>query len=70
MSSLRYEGGDRNDPLNYTLTCKCDAILGPLGRFRVNEDGWRSVMCPACQQVTLVQGVEIKMVSPLQVPKQ
>jgi hypothetical protein len=69
MSTIKLESGDANDPMNYTLTCKCSAFLGPLGRFRENKDGWRSILCPKCEMVTLIKGTEVKMVSELQVPR-
>jgi hypothetical protein len=67
MSRITYEGegaglgkklanGDRNSPHNYMLTCTCEAILGPLGRFAPNKSGERSALCPKCQHVTIING--------------
>lgn len=67
MSRITYEGegaglgkkltnGDRNSPHNYMLTCTCETILGPLGRFAPNTEGCRSALCPKCELVTIVDG--------------
>lgn len=47
-------GGDTSSPFDYELHCKCDAVLGPLGRFFPNASGDRSAMCPRCAHATIV----------------
>lgn len=67
MSRITYEGegaglgkkltnGDRNSAFNYMLTCTCEAVLGPLGRFAPNARGERSALCTKCELVTIVDG--------------
>lgn len=57
-----------NSPNNYDLTCSCKTLLGPLGRFRVNEEGWRSILCPTCNVATLVKDNVIQQAEQFRVP--
>lgn len=65
MSKLAFHGegsglgrvqknGDANSVQNYVLTCKCDAVLGPLGRFFPDGEGRRCAACPQCLSATVV----------------
>ena len=66
MSKLAYCGrGSRLEPMCYDLTCSCGTLLGPLGRFRENPEGWRTVACPTCNDVTAVKGMEIRKLGPM-----
>jgi hypothetical protein len=52
-------GGDAGSPFDYTVYCTCEregkpTHLGPLGRFSLNADGVRSVLCNVCQHVTII----------------
>jgi hypothetical protein len=53
---LQFKGGDANDPHNYALSCTCGIALGLLDRFRPNAQGFRSVLCPRCSKVVIVDG--------------
>ncbi len=48
------KGGDANSAANYMLTCGCGLELGPVGGYRVNPEGFRSVCCPRCEMVTIL----------------
>lgn len=53
---LKYEGGDRNDPMSYSLRCgvgECSLTLGRLGQFTPDTEGRRVVSCP-CGMCTVV----------------
>lgn len=64
MSHLRFDGqgaglgsrkgGNANSLTDYTLICSCQAELGPVAGFFPNADGVRTVFCPKCQHITLV----------------
>lgn len=74
MSKLLFRGSDfqtsdANSPNNYDVICSCGALLGALGRFAQNKEGWRSILCPQCQICTLVQGTEIKQAELFKVPR-
>jgi hypothetical protein len=47
-------GGDASSVFDYEITCGCGKLLGVLGGFRANEAGTRTLFCPICQHVTLV----------------
>ena len=46
--------GNQNSEYDYTLFCQCTVELGPLGRFRPNADGIRTVLCPECDSMTII----------------
>ncbi len=46
--------GDANSATDYMLTCGCGLALGPLGGYRANAEGQRSVCCPRCEMVTIL----------------
>lgn len=64
--------GDMNSPFDYEVYCHCEregepTLLGPLGRFAPNAVGDRSVVCPRCKDVTVVdKNAQVKLVAPLQ----
>lgn len=67
MSQLRFDGqgaglgqqkgGNANSPYDYTVVCGCKTELGVLGAFSPNAAGARSVLCPVCAHVTVMDRV-------------
>jgi len=55
---FRSPSGDRNDPANYTLHCRCGLDLGPLARFTL-KDGIRRGRCPQCKHAAVIRGTQI-----------
>lgn len=47
--------GDANSVFDYVVICKCDALIGPLGRFMPNPAGQRTPCCPICKHVTIIE---------------
>jgi hypothetical protein len=59
-------GGDASSPFNYMVFCQCNLELGSLGAFKANEAGQRSVYCPQCQNVVIIDDkAQILAVRPL-----
>lgn len=64
MSHLRFDGqgaglnkrmgGNANSASDYTLICTCETELGVLARYFPNDSGARSVFCPRCHHITIV----------------
>jgi hypothetical protein len=64
MSHLRFDGqgaglgerrgGNANSLTDYSLVCTCQSELGPVMGFFPNANGDRTVYCPQCKHVTIV----------------